>query len=366
MKWFVLLLGITHGAIHLLGFAKGLDLAHIPQLQLPISRLAGWAWLVTCLLLVVGAVLVFVSPRWWGVVMLLGLILSQFLIFRHFQDAKFGTIANVLLLAPALINAVDLRPSSLRSEYNAAVARVTRTPLAASTLVQSEELSRLPEPVQKYLQRVGVVGKPHVHNVRARMQIQIRGGQSEPWMNGVVEQYNTFEPKFRFFFLEATRGPVPIDVAHLFDERGASMRARVLGLFPVVDAQGDDLTRSESVTFLNDMCLLAPATLVDPRLEWVQLDATRAEVTLSHAGHRVSATLWFSNDGDLVNFVSKDRAQSDGKTSATHPWWTPLSDYRQFGGYRLASAGEAQWKEPSGLWTYAKVQILEVEYNVSH
>ncbi len=365
MKWFVLLLGVLHGAIHLLGFAKGLGLATIPQLQLPISRIAGWAWLLASVLLVVGALLVFVSPRFWGAIMLAGVILSQFLIFRHFQDAKFGTVANVFLLIPALINTADLRPTSLRSEYNAAVARVTGAQEPPSRLIQPEELLRLPDPVQKYLQRVGVVGKPHVYNVRARMRIQIRGGQSEPWMNGVVEQYNSFDPTLRYFFLDAKRGPVPIDVAHLFDERGATMRARVVGLFPVMDAQGDDLTRGETVTVLNDMCLLAPATLLDPRLEWAPIDATHVAVTLSHAKQRVSAILWFSDDGDLVNFVSKDRAQSDGKTSKLYPWWTPLSDYRQFGDYRLASVGEAQWEEPSGRWTYAKVQIVDVKYNVS-
>lgn len=366
MKAAFALIALLHGAIHLLGFAKGLGLAHIPQLQLPISRAAGWAWLTASVLLATSAVLMYVAPRYWGVAMVLGLALSQYLILKHFQDAKFGTFANVLLLLPALVNAADLRPTSLRSEYDAAVQRITGTPREPAVLVSEVDLASLPDPVQRYLRRVGVVGKPRVQSVRVRMALQIRGGQSEAWMDGVVEQYNDFSKGWRFFFLEAKRGPVSFDVAHLYDEAGATMRARVLGLFPVMDASGEQLTRSETVTFLNDMCILAPATLLSPNLAWSSIDATSAQVTLSLGAHRVSAILSFSADGDLVNFVSKDRAQSDGKTSANYPWWTPMSDYRSFDGVRLPSIGEAQWEEPSGLWTYARIRILDVTYDVAH
>lgn len=366
MKWFILMLAVTHGALHLLGFAKGMGLAQLPQLQLPITRAGSWAWLVAALLLGSGGVLSLSGSRYWGLVLLTGVVLSQLLIFGNFKDAKFGTIPNLLLVLPALVNAVDLRPTSLRSEYLAAVERVLAEPTRATTMVTEDELRSLPPPVRRYLERVGVVGKPHVYNVRVRMLLHIRGGQSEPWMTGSVEQYNTLTPLQRFFFLAAKRGPVPVDVAHLFDADGATMRARVLGLYPLMNGSGPELTRAETVTILNDICLLAPAALLDPRLEWGPSDANSAEASLSHRNNRVSATLYFSAAGDLENFVSHDRGQSDGKTSVVYPWWTPVSDYRSFDGLRLPSAGEAQWEEPSGLWTYARVEILDVKYNVSH
>lgn len=364
MKAAFAFIALIHGVIHLLGFAKGLGLAHVPQLQLPISRAAGWAWLLACLALALSAALVYLSPRYWGVVMVVGLGMSQYLVFRHFQDAKFGTIANVILLLPALVNTLDLRPTSLRSEYEAAVRRITGAPPQPASVVTERDLLTLPEPVQRYLRRVGVVGRPRVHNARVRMAIQIRGSASESWMEGEVEQYNDFDAGLRFFFLQAKRGAVTFDVAHLFDERGATMRARVLGLLPVMDGSGEQLTRSETVTLLNDMSILAPATLLSSALEWSAVDSTRARVTLSHGSHRVSATLMFSADGDLINFVSTDRAQSDGKTSALYPWWTPMSDYHAFGEHRLASIGEAQWEEPGGLWTYARIKVQQVAYNV--
>src|SRR5690606_19826346 len=294
----------------LLGFAKGWGLASLPQLQMSISRTSGLLWFVAAILLSAGAAALYWTPRYWGLILLLGIGASQVLIFRHYQDAKFGTVANLILLLPALGSVLDLRPTSLRSEYLTSVRRVVapRTPStdvasSRSAIVAEADLAPLPSPVQSCLRRAGVVGKPRAHNMRARMTIRIRAGMDQPWMDGTLEQYNDFDAGLRFFFLEATRGPIPVDVAHLFDEKGATMRARVLGLFPVMDAKGAELTRSETVTVLNDMCLFAPSSLLSSRLAWKAIDETRADVTFTLAPHQITATLFFDEEGALVNFV---------------------------------------------------------------
>jgi hypothetical protein len=362
---------VLHGLIHLLGFAKGWGLGQLSQLQLPISRTVGSFWFLAAVILLSSAAALYSSPRCWGLILIVGIGVSQVLIFQHYRDAKVGTVANLLLLVPALVNALDLRPTSLRSEFLAASSRLLAsardTPVdqVREAMVTDADLTHLPEPVQRYLRRSGVVGKPRAHNMYAHMSIQIRAGADDPWMNGTVEQYNDFDAGLRFFFLKARRGPIPVDVAHLFDERGATMRARVLGLWPVMDAEGPDLTRSETVTLLNDMCLFAPASLLSHGLTWRHVDSTQAEVVFTREPHQVSALLFFNTEGDLVNFVSQDRSQSDGKTTVRLPWWTPVSSYSRLGDSRLVSTGEAQWEAPDGRFTYAKVQVLEVRYNVS-
>ena len=55
---------------------------------------------------------------------------------------------------------------------------------------------------------------------------------------------------------------------------------------------------------------------------------------------------------------------ADGKVYERHPWSTPVGDYRDYGGVRLASTGDAIWKLPSGDFTYAHFVIESIEYNV--
>jgi len=60
-------------------------------------------------------------------------VLSQTLIFLSWGDAKFGTVANLILLLPITAAALEARPGSYSNRYRAAVreglARYTEMPL---------------------------------------------------------------------------------------------------------------------------------------------------------------------------------------------------------------------------------------------
>ena len=43
---------------------------------------------------------------------------------------------------------------------------------------------------------------------------------------------------------------------------------------------------------------------------------------------------------------------------------TPLRDYRDFDGVRLAAHGEARWSLPEGGFTYGEFDLVSVSYNV--
>lgn len=366
MKLALVLLLLLHGVLHLLGFAKGFHLAALPQLQLPISRLGATAWLIAGALLIGAAGSLSFGATFWGMVALFGVAISQMLILGQFAAAKWGTLANVLILVPALLSSLDLRPTSLRSTFVRRTRELVQlAPPPSLALITQAELAHLPPPVQRYLERVGVVGKPRVRNFHLQGKIKMRRAPSEAWMDSTMDQYSSLTDLSRLFFMVSHKGPISFDVFHQFTDGQAHMQARVLGLVSVVDASGPELTQSETVTILNDLCLLAPSALLDPRLTWQPVDDARAKVWLEHAGHRVGAELHFNSNGELVNFVSHDRFQSDGQTHRLLPWSTPISSYQDRNGYHLVSSAEAQWEEPSGLWTYAEFSIEHIDYDVA-
>lgn len=366
MKLAFVILLVLHGAIHWLGFAKGFHWAALPQLQLPISRAGGLVWLAASTLLLAGALALLGGSRHWGVLALLGVVVSQVLIAGQFKDAKYGTLANALILLPAALSALDLRPSSLRSSYERAVAELRASVSSPATKVEARELAHLPDPVRRYLERAGVVGRPRVVSIHVAGSVKMRRTPNEDWMPSTMDQYSTLTDLRRLFFMQAQKGPISFDVYHQFTGGEAYMQARVLGLWPVVDAAGPELTQSETVTVLNDMCLLAPASLIDSRLEWESIDDSRSRVWLHHAGHRVGAELHFNTSGELTNFVSSDRFQSDGTSSRLVTWSTPVTGYRDVDGRHLPSTAEAQWQEATGLWTYAQFTIELIAYDPAH
>jgi hypothetical protein len=355
---FALLLGV-HGTIHLLGFVKAFGLAPVAQLE-PITRPAGALWLVAALLFLATSALVYAAPGRWWLAAAPAVLLSQALISRAWTDARFGTVANAVVLVPLAVALLQRAPWSLRAEFDRAVA--ARLPAVAAEppdAVTAADLAPLPAALRRYVERAGAVGRPHVRWFEARFTGRIRNGLGAPWMDLEAEQRTTLDPPARLFFIAASRAGIPFHAYHRLTTEGATMRVRVAGLVQVVDARGPEMDRSEAVTFFNDLCVLAPGTLVNAPVRWEELGPRRVRGTFTLGRNSVSATLSFDESGDLVGFVSDDRSMSaDGKTFEPHPWSTPLRDHTAFDGGRVARRGQATWSLPAGDFTYGEF-VLE-------
>ena len=356
---------VLHGLIHLVGFAKAFRFADLPQLVRPISPALGVMWLLAAGLFVVAAVMLLASPRWWWAIAAAGLVLSMVVIVPSWGDAKFGAAVNVLVLAGVVIGTAWAGPTSLSTRYDRDVhAGLDRRPGAA--VVTESDLTPLPAVVQRYLRQAGVVGRPHVWHLRVRMRGRIRDGRNGAWMSFEAEQHNFFDRPSRLFYMTASRSGMPIQGYHRYDGPEATMRIKVLGLVPVLDVSGADMTRAETVTMFNDMCVMAPATLVSRAVTWEPVDDRTVRAAFTNAGHTIRAELTFNEAGDLADFQSDDRGQAsaDGTTMTPTRWSTPIARYATFGAYHLAAAGDARWHDGGGdPYPYIEFVITAIDYN---
>lgn len=257
-------------------------------------------------------------------------------------------------------------PSSFGSEYESEAERLLAIPGHAPERIGEAHLARLPLPVQRYLYATGFVGRPVVESFELRFRGRIRSAPDSRWMPFHADQVSRTDPAARLFFLRARYLGVPMQALHRMVDGRAEMRVRALGALPVVDARGPVMDRSEAVTYLNDLCILAPGALVQRSLRWEELGDRSARVRYAAPSGTVSAVLHFEGSGLLRSFVSDDRSRAapDGKSFTPLRFSTPVSEYRDFGPYRLAAHGEARWHLPEGPFTYGEFELLEVAYNV--
>jgi len=357
-----------HALIHLMGFAKAFGYAPLPQLTIPISRPMGAVWLLATLLLLAAVAALWAAPRLFWLIAGVGLVVSQVAIVASWGDARFGTLANVVVLVAVVYGAFAWGPFGLRAEYTRRVAQgLAGVAAAPAPVVGEADVAALPPPVQRYLRLTGALGQPRVRFFSVRMSGRIRGAADAPWMPFTAEQVSFFDPPRRYFFMQATRSGLPLDGLHAYAEDGAGMRIRLLSMFPIVDLEGPALTRTETVTLLNDMAIMAPAALIDPAIRWRPIDDRQAEATFTNGPHTVRAVLLFDASGALVDFWSDDRPAlaTDGVTLQPQRWSTPVGAYRSQGGYRLASRGEARYAAPSGEYAYAEFDGIEVTVNAT-
>jgi hypothetical protein len=338
----------------------------LPQLTQSISPVMGLAWLAAALLFFATAGSLYVWPRWWWVIALAAVAVSFVAILPSWADAKVGAVVNVIVLVAALFGYLADGPSSLSAEYAREVAAgLARTRPQAP--VSEAELVHLPAPVQRYLRVSGVVGQPRVQNLRLRMRGRIRSGPDAAWMPLAAEQHNFFDEPARLFYLTASRMGLPIQGLHRYTGDSASMRIKAAALVPVVTASGPEATQAETVTMFNDMCLFAPATLIDPAIRWEGEEGGVVRAAFTNAGHTIRATLVFDEAGDLADFWSDDRRvlSADGHDMRPVRWSTPVGGaYRQFGAVRLLARGQARWHEPAGDYAYIEIELEDVRYNL--
>lgn len=362
---FVVIL-VVHGLLHLLGFAKAFGLAELPQLTRPIPPVAGTLWLTAALLFLAAAASLFLWPRWWWLMGAAAVVMSLSVILPSWTDAKFGVLGNLVVLVGVVFGFLAYGPTSLRGAYDRDVNRGLAHAVATETVTEAD-LASLPEPVQRYLRVTGAVGRPRVHNFRARMHGRIRSGREARWIPLAAEQYNFVDHPARLFYLNGSMFAIPVQGYHRYVDRTATMDIKAAALVPVVAASGSEMNQGETVTMFNDMCVMAPATLIGPGIGWEPVDQKTARATFTNAGHTISAELSFNDHGELTNFRSDERYQTspDGTSVRKLPWSTPLDGYRSFGSVRLAGSGEARWRDAAGEFTYIELTFDDIDYNVT-
>lgn len=250
--------------------------------------------------------------------------------------------------------------ATTKSIYKNEVYERFKQPIGETRIITETDLSKLPVPVAKYLLYCGWLGKEIPMNFYCKIEGPFYVKKGEP-MKFEIEQYSWLDSPTRLFLMKNWM----ISGRHLMDYRGAFMLIKILDRFKVVDAFGPSMNQSELVTYLNDMIVLAPGRVIDAPIIWEIIDDLTVKATITELGNTISATLYFNEKGELINFISYDRFYTtDGKDPKNYPWSTPMKDYIEVNGYKYPSYLEAVWDMPDGKFSYLQFYLKEVRYNL--
>jgi hypothetical protein len=359
LKYLFLFFMLTHGFIHFMGFAKAYGYGDMKQLTQPISKPTGSLWMLAAFLFITAAVLFLLKKDSWMFIALPAVVISQVLIIMVWKDAKWGTIANFLILVVALLSFTTWR---FEQKFKGDVKRLFLQTPSDVKLITETDLHHLPQPVQQYLRYCGVVGTPYPHNMYVKFAGEMRSRERD-WFSFTSEQYNFFDKPSRLFFMKGKMFGLTVPGYHRYENQKALMHIKLFGLIDVVNIDGPEITKGETVTVFNDMCLMAPGFLIDKRIAWEPMNDTTAKATLTNGTIKVSAVLYFNQQGQLIDFISNDRYETNSKQWL--PFSTPVSEYKTLNNMNLISYGEAVWHYPDSAFVYGKFRTKKIEYNVS-
>ncbi len=359
LKYFFVFLILIHGIIHIIGFVKPFDYGNISITYKNIPKLVGLFWLLTAILFILGTILFLLNKEIWSTIAIIAVIISQSLIAITWDEAKFGTIFNIIVLFVAL--------SSRGTHYfeigfkNDVTKHLSQCTFSKNDLLKELDIISLPIPVQKYIRYVGAIGKPKAKNMRIVFDGEMRD-KGKDFFKFTSTQYNFFDNPARLFFMKAKMYGTSLLGYHCYQNATATLQIKLLGLFNTSNAKGTEMNMAETVTLFNDMCLMAPASLIDKRIEWTNIDTLSAKATFTNGINKISATLYFNEIGQLTNFISDDRyVISEIKQ---YRFSTPVKHYTEINGMNIWEYGEAIWHYPEGEFVYGKFNLKSIEYNM--
>ena len=360
LKYFFAFVIAIHGLIHLMGFTKAYNYGNITQLTKYISKPVGVLWLITTILFLVTVLLFLLKKESWPYIAIIAAVISQILIITVWKDAKFGTILNIIILFGSIASYATYH---FEMKFKADLKRhLAKTNFPNSDLLSEADIAMLPNPVQKYIRYTGAINKPKVKNMKIVFDGEMRE-KGKDFFKFTSVQYNFFDEPTRLFFMKAKVYGVPVPGYHCYQNERATMQIKPLGLFNVVNIKGTEMNKAETVTVFNDMCLMAPASLIDKRIVWTAIDTLSAIANFTNGINSITAVLYFNEKGQLINFISDDRyAVNEMKQ---YRFSTPVKDYTQMSGRNIWKYGETIWHYPDGEFVYGKFTLKSIEYNVA-
>lgn len=362
MRIVFILIFILHALIHLLGFIKAFGFAEINQLTQNISRSMGILWLIALILFLAAAIQLISNHDLWWITALSAVILSQVLIILFWQDAKFGTIPNIIILLVAIVSFAD---SSFNCDVKNEIAEMlAQNSIDKKEIFTEEKIINLPPIVQKWLRNSGAVGKEMIHTVRLRQKGQMKmKPEQEKWYEANAVQYFTVDNPAFIWKVKVDMMPLVFFTGRdKFSDGKGNMLIKVLSLFNVVNASDNEKINQGTLQRYLGETIWFPTAVVSPYIKWEEIDSLSAKATMTYKGASGSAVFTFNENGDFVKF-SAMRYMGSEANSPLKEWVITLNEYKVYNGIKIPVKGEATWKLNDGDFTWYRLEVYDIEYN---
>ena len=358
--FFAFALGV-HGAIHMIGFAKAANPTSASALTLPVSKGFGSLWMACAFLFIAAAGTYLSRKDWWWMAALAGVLLSQYLVFCFWADARYGSLMNVVV---ALAVAAGIAHWQFRRAALHEVAALYEGAGRASVVVDETMLRPLPPVVARWLRRAGVAGQPLTRSTYIRQSGEMRTSPEGHWMPFAAEQwFNAGVPGFVWLADIAAAPGVHIAGRDTCMGGKGRMLIKAMSVYPIADATGPEVDQGALLRYLAEIIWFPSAALRD-YITWEATGDAGATATLTLGGQTVTAEFAFNADGDPVS-VSAARYYAQDGGATLERWHVALDpdSFADFQGVRLPARATVTWKLAAGDFEWYRVEVDSVARN---
>ncbi|PQV50462.1 hypothetical protein CLV33_102324 [Jejuia pallidilutea] len=360
MRTVLAFLLIIHGIIHLIGFSSSYFSAGINKQILGIPKPIGAIWLVVFVMFMVSAAALITNKKWFYVAFIAAFV-SQILIVLAWKDAKFGTIANIIIIVASYYAYSNYKFNTMVKTETAQI--LQNLNIENTNTVLEKEILHLPEIIQKWMLNSGVVGKENINSVRLQQKGKMKTKPNSKWLNFTAEQcFNVKEPAF----IWSTK----VDVMPMLKMVGrdklingkGNMLIKLAGIIPIVnEGENEKINSATMLRYLAEIVWF-PSAALNNYIYWEAIDKLTVKATLTINEKSVTGVFKFSDVGEVQSFEAK-RYYGAGEHATLQTWYIKIREFKDFNGYKIPSKSDVLWKLKEGDFNWLYLEITKLNYN---
>ena len=220
-----------------------------------------------------------------------------------------------------------------------------------------EQLSGLPEPVQRYFRHVLKDGQPYISYVRLTHDGQFRAGLDKEFTNIEGEQYFTAEKPG--FIWKGTTSMFTARDMYVADK--GRLIVTLFSLYNIVNGSGENFNEGELQRWLAESVWFPTNLLPSERNQWSPIDANSAKLSFKYKAISFSYIVTFNEVGEITQMETKRFLGEENREA----WLCKMADYREINGVIIPMKAEVIWKLEKGEVSYARFNVKKIEYDTA-
>lgn len=234
-------------------------------------------------------------------------------------------------------------------------------------VITENDISALPEPVQRYFRYCGFIGQVKMINAEIEWEnTYIKRDPEGQWLSIECHQFNSVPEPTRIFYLKSRiLGIFPFEARDIYQNGKGNMLIKALKFIKVVDAKGKEMDESSLVTLLSEF-LMVPTYALHDYVTWTAVDSNTAKAVIDYNGSKISGFFYFNEKGECIRFESNDRYYTpDGKDPKNYKWSIVIDGYTEQNGTKIPSDFRVIWEMENRDFEYFKGTISDIQFNIN-
>lgn len=222
----------------------------------------------------------------------------------------------------------------------------------------------LPPPIKNWLFSIGAVGHEQISSVKIKQSglMKLKPEQKE-WTASEAEQISfTDPPAFRWSAKMKMGKGLFVTAKDSFREGQASMRVKLVGIFPVSKSEDNEKTNQSALQrYLMELAWY-PSAVLSPFISWEAVDAHSATATMEYAGLTGSATYFFNDQHELLK-VEAWRYKDSGEDAQQLLCTGTIKEHKEVDGLKVPVKVEITWTLEEGAFTWYRFDVQAIQFN---